>query len=98
MLLLLILSFILIYNKIIINNTFISTNIPQYTNIYDLTPSQSTTLSSNYNNSNYIFKYPSNISQNPWFKTWTNEKNQFLCYLDKHLNRRCIWTCPNTSA
>ena len=81
-------------NKIIIHNL----KEPEYTNIYQLTPYQSTTLSTNYNTSNHLFKYPSNINQKPWFKTWTNEKNQFLCYLDKHLTRRCIWTCPKQCA
>ena len=81
-----------------INKIIHNVKEPEYTNIYKLTPYQSTTLSTNYNTSNHLLKYPSNINQKPWFKTWTNEKNQFLCYLDKHLTRRCIWTCPNKCA
>lgn len=84
-------------NKTIIHDVK-ETKETKYTNIYYLTPYQSTTLSTNYNTSNYLLKYPSNINQKPWFKPWTNGKNQFLCYLDKHLNRRCIWTCPNKCA
>ena len=68
---------------------------PCYNNIYHLTPYQSTTLSLNYKKPNYLNYYPQNIKQKPWYNQWTNNKNQFLCFLDPHLNRKCIWTCPN---
>ena len=101
MLLLIILLTIIFFsktNRSIINKRTVP-NVPEYTNIYHLTPSQSTTLSTNNNNiTNYLLKYPSNMNQKPWFKSWTNESNHLLCYLDKHLNRKCIWTCPKQCA
>ena len=91
-------DFYLPNRKICSKSYILPINRKIYTNIYNLTPFQSTTLSTNYNRQNYLYNYPKNISQKPWYKPWTNGKNQFLCYLDPHLNRKCIWTCPNKSA
>lgn len=82
-------------NKNIIPKKYTKKIFVPLTNIYNLAPFQATTLSSNYNIPNYINKYPQNITQKSYHSEWSNGKNQFLCYIDKHLNRKCIWVCPN---
>lgn len=32
-------------------------------------------------------------SQLPWCKKWNNNKGQFKCYINKHLQRKCYWGC-----
>lgn len=31
--------------------------------------------------------------QLPWCKNWNNNKGQFKCYINKHLQRKCYWGC-----
>jgi hypothetical protein len=31
--------------------------------------------------------------QLPWCKKWNNNKGQFKCYINKHLQRKCYWGC-----
>lgn len=70
-----------------------------YTNIYELAPYQATSLSPiNKIKMKSIIKqmnsYPNNIRTNPnWKCPWYNGYNNMYCFIDKHLNRKCIWTC-----
>ena len=70
-----------------------------YTNIYELAPYQATSLSPvNLEKMKYIVKqienYPNKVTANPkWSCPWRNGYNNLLCFVDKHLNRKCIWTC-----
>ena len=37
-----------------------------------------------------------NISEEkqlPWCKKWNNNRGQFKCYINKHLQRKCLWSC-----
>ena len=29
----------------------------------------------------------------PWCKPWCYNKNKLKCYVNKHLQRKCIWSC-----
>ena len=31
--------------------------------------------------------------QLPWCKKWNNNKGRFKCYINKHLQRKCYWSC-----
>lgn len=31
--------------------------------------------------------------QKPWYQKWTNEKSDLKCYINKHLQRKCYWSC-----
>ena len=33
--------------------------------------------------------------QLPWCKPWKNRKNEFRCYINKHLQRKCYWSCQS---
>ena len=74
-------------------------NDTHYTNIYELAPYQVSSLSTidtNKRNNlvNQIKNYPNKVLTNPkWSCPWTNNSNNQLCFIDKHLNRKCIWTC-----
>ena len=74
-------------------------NDNNYTNIYELAPYQVSSLSTidtNKRNNliNQIKNYPYKVLTNPkWSCPWTNNSNNLLCFIDKHLNRKCIWTC-----
>ena len=71
----------------------------KYTNIYELAPFQATSLSPiNNSKMNFMIKqmnsYPKKIITNPnWKCSWTNNYNNMYCFIDRHLNRKCIWTC-----
>ena len=65
---------------------------PFRTNIYNLAPMHVTTLSTNNcNNIKPIFYYPKKFYQKPWYVKWNNNSNNYYCFIDKHLNRKCIW-------
>ena len=67
---------------------------PFRTNIYNLSPMQVTTLNThNCNNIKPIYYYPKHFYQKPWYIKWNNNSNNFYCFIDKHLNRKCIWNC-----
>lgn len=34
-----------------------------------------------------------NYSQTPWCKKWSATNNQFVCGVNKHLQRKCSWIC-----
>lgn len=98
--------FFIIYkkNKIIIKKNKIiekkdTKNTIVYNNIYDLAPYQYSSLSpldieKKKNLINQINNYPYKINYNPkWSCKWNNNSNNILCFIDKHLNRKCIWTC-----
>ena len=29
----------------------------------------------------------------PWCKSWSNGKNEYKCFVNKHLQRKCMWIC-----
>jgi len=31
--------------------------------------------------------------QKPWCNNWTNEKSNLKCFINKHLQRKCFWSC-----
>lgn len=31
--------------------------------------------------------------QLPWCNKWQNKKHYLNCYVNKHLQRKCIWSC-----
>ena len=33
--------------------------------------------------------------QLPWCKPWKHRKNEFRCYINKHLQRKCYWSCKS---
>ena len=64
-------------------------------NMHYLTPIQKTSLNTckKYYN---IEDYPVNAAQLPWYKSWGLSNNeQFMCFVDEHLNRKCTWVCPS---
>ena len=67
------------------------------TNIYRLAPFDATSLNFNDFNKldslNKMQEYPNNMQQKLWCENWTNKNNNFYCFIDKHLNRKCLWSC-----
>ena len=39
--------------------------------------------------------YTRKDKQRPWFKKWSNHKHNLKCYINKHLQRKCYWSCKN---
>lgn len=31
--------------------------------------------------------------QKPWCQKWNNEKSNLKCFVNKHLQRKCFWSC-----
>lgn len=31
--------------------------------------------------------------QKPWCQNWNNEKSNLKCFVNKHLQRKCFWSC-----
>lgn len=66
-------------------------------NIYKLAPFDATSLNFNDFNKleslNKMQEYPNNMQQKLWCENWTNKNNNFYCFIDKHLNRKCLWSC-----
>ena len=75
----------------------LSKKYPYNTNIYELAPSIATSLGAYplYEKDAMVKmnKYPKNMQQRPWCSSWSNQSNQFYCFIDKHLNRKCWWSC-----
>lgn len=67
------------------------------TNIYNLAPSQATSLGTYPINEKQgmdtMNKYPQDMLQRKWCSSWSNNSNKFYCFIDQHLNRKCWWGC-----
>ena len=37
-----------------------------------------------------------NYSQTPWYQKWYATNNNFVCSVNKHLQRKCSWICDET--
>lgn len=38
-------------------------------------------------------QYPQSINFKPWYQPWTNGPSTMYCYVNDHLQRRCVWKC-----
>lgn len=47
------------------------------------------------NINSYIYNRKDN--QLPWCNKWKNNKHELKCYINKHLQRKCYWSCDNYS-
>tara|TARA_A100001015_G_C14468305_1_gene510687 strand:+ start:163 stop:453 length:291 start_codon:yes stop_codon:yes gene_type:complete len=74
--------------------TFVSYGISPNYKPYENTTLYSTSPTETIQNS---LNYPTSVSFKPWYAPWNNGRNKYYCYLDNHLQRRCIWTCDNNN-
>ena len=40
--------------------------------------------------------YKRKDKQRPWCKGWAQSKHSLKCYINKHLQRKCYWSCNNS--
>ena len=39
------------------------------------------------------YDYSINNKQLPWCEKWSYKKHKLKCYINKHLQRKCMWVC-----